>query len=183
MAALIEFKHLLLRRWPSVSWPQTWPLWQAGHTARTFSPSSAHTATQTGKSTLQTIKKKAWMNQIWSDCVCVCVRGMWNGLIVTCDSWFHTTECRCRGWPPSTAQWGAGPRSSPGLTGPSASAWCPTAEAVMEISRERDINQHPSNQVTNRPLSTTADALCPFSSQQPVLDIQSVRPGLQCTYL
>lgn len=38
-------------------------------------------------------------------------------------------HCRCRGWPASMALWDAGPRSSPGQSAPSASAWCPVGEA------------------------------------------------------
>lgn len=40
--------------------------------------------------------------------------------------------CRCTGWPPSMARWGAGPRSSPGPRWPSASFWCQSAEAVEQ---------------------------------------------------
>lgn len=45
--------------------------------------------------------------------------------------------CRCRGWPPSMAPWGADPRSSPGQTAQSASAWCQTAEAARWEERKR----------------------------------------------
>lgn len=122
-----RLQYLLLQRRSSVSWLQTWPPWQAGYNPRRFSPSSAQTGFKPHSHILR-----------------------WRELFVFFERFEEYARpgshgsrppwCHCRGWWPSMAQWDADQRTSHGPSGPSASAWCSTAEAIIKKQNKNNNN-------------------------------------------
>lgn len=74
---------------------------------------------------------QAMLKVIWHSCVWIDLKAVEQICWPVCGG-SRPLWCRCTGWPPSMARWGAGPHSSPGPRLLSASFWCQSAEAVEQ---------------------------------------------------